>query len=153
MSWVVSNETPALGQIILWVMRSWLLLSFKTWRYVLTSQISFYLWMRTFLPYIWYFLVQYVEKCFLWKSFCNCTNINYSLGCWGVGDILVQILLKTPNLAQRSSMSYCLDFWWVPRSAPDGAAILAKYKMVAIRWDVNCSLKTKRAGLMNDTSI
>ena len=150
MSWVVSNETPALGQIILWVMRSWLLLSFKTWGYVLTSQISFYLWMRTFLPYIWYFLVQYVEKCFLWKSFCNCTNINYSLGCWGYFG---SDSFKNTKFGSEVVHVILFGFWWVPRSAPDGAAILAKYKMVAIRWDVNCSLKTKRAGLMNDTSI
>jgi len=28
----------------------------------------------------------------------------------GVRDILVQILPKAPNLAQRSPMSYCLNF-------------------------------------------
>jgi len=57
----------------------------------------------------------------------------------GVRDILEQILPKAPNLAQRSTMLYRLDFRRATKRAPHRAATLAKSKMATIR--VRCHLQ------------
>ena len=88
-----------------------------------------------------------------WNSFLEFLKVKSRLTCYslhiirGVRDISVQILLKAPNLAQKSPMSYCLHFW----RAPYGTSILAKWPPSG--WDVNWSLKTKRARIRYDTSI
>jgi hypothetical protein len=48
-----------------------------------------------------------------------------------VGDFLVQILPKAPNLAQMLPIPYFFYFWWAPRSTPPGTILLAKSNMAA----------------------